>query len=84
MVWQVTVSAPILILIAPLFGPLIRDLQPIHLWALAFQTVVLVSFGFIFWLLVLFYLPRAQISTDRATGLQRLLRALAVCGAGQG
>ena len=48
--WQVLVSTPILLLAAPLFGPLVRDLAPTHLWGLGFQIVVIVSAGFIFWL----------------------------------
>jgi phosphatidate cytidylyltransferase len=49
------------------------------LWnaGLAGQAMPLLWSGLGFWVLVLFYLPRAQISTDRATGLQRLLRGLA-------
>ncbi len=62
LLWQVTVSAPILILAAPLFGPLIRDLQPIHLWGLAFQIVAMVSMGFIFWLWLLSIYPAASVA----------------------
>lgn len=61
--WQVAVSAPVLLLVAPLFGPLLRDLQPIHLWGLAFQTVVIVSFGFIFWLWLLSIYPAAGVAS---------------------
>jgi drug/metabolite transporter (DMT)-like permease len=60
---QVLVSGPILILAAPLFGPLIRDLEPIHLWALAFQIVVVVSAGFIFWLWLLSIYPASGVAS---------------------
>ena len=60
---QVLVSGPILILVAPLFGPLIRDLEPIHLWALAFQIVVVVSAGFIFWLWLLSIYPASGVAS---------------------
>lgn len=63
LMWQVAVSAPILLLAAPLFGPLVRDLQPIHLWGLAFQIVVIVSFGFNFWLWLLSIYPAAGVAS---------------------
>ena len=61
--WQVLVSAPILLLVAPLFGPLIRDLEPIHLAGLAFQIVVVVSAGFIFWLWLLSIYPASGVAS---------------------
>ncbi len=61
--WQVLVSTPILLLAAPLFGPLIRDLEPIHLWGLGFQIVVVVSAGFIFWLWLLSIYPASSVAS---------------------
>lgn len=61
--WQVAVSAPILLALAPLFGPLVRDLQPIHLWGLAFQTVVIVTAAFIFWLWLLTVYPAGGVAS---------------------
>ncbi len=61
--WQVLVSAPILLLAAPFFGPLLRDLEPIHLWGLAFQIVVIVSAGFIFWLYLLSVYPASSVAS---------------------
>jgi len=61
--WQVLVSTPILLLAAPLFGPLIRDLEPIHLWGLGFQIVVIVSAGFIFWLWLLSIYPASSVAS---------------------
>lgn len=61
--WQVAVSAPVLLIAAPLFGPLLRDPQPIHLWGLAFQTVVIVSFGFVSWLWLLSRYPAAGVAS---------------------
>lgn len=48
--WPVLVSAPILLVAAVFFGPLVRELEPIHLCGLAFQVVVVVTFGHSFWL----------------------------------
>ena len=61
--WQLVVSAPILLLLAPLFGPLVRDLEPIHLWGLAFQIVLVVSAGFIFWLWLLSLYPASGVAS---------------------
>uniref|UniRef100_UPI0040484AD1 DMT family transporter n=1 Tax=Yoonia sp. TaxID=2212373 RepID=UPI0040484AD1 len=63
LMWQVGVSAPILLLLAPLFGDLIRDLAPIHLWGLAFQIVIVVSAGFIFWLWLLSIYPASGVAS---------------------
>lgn len=63
LLWQVAVSAPILLGAAVLFGPFLRDLQPIHLWGLAFQIVVIVSFGFLFWLWLMSVYPPAGVAS---------------------
>ncbi|MGZ9809843.1 DMT family transporter [Pseudoroseicyclus sp. H15] len=63
LLWQVAVSAPILLLLAPLFGPLIREFEPIHLAGIAFQIVVVVSFGFIFWLWLLSIYPASGVAS---------------------
>jgi drug/metabolite transporter (DMT)-like permease len=60
--WQVLVSAPILLVAAFAFGPFIRDLQPIHLWGLAFQIVIMVTAGFSFWLWLLSIYPPASVA----------------------
>ncbi|GAA0285852.1 hypothetical protein GCM10008966_03280 [Rhodovulum strictum] len=61
--WQVAVSAPILLALSPLFGPLLRDLAPLHLWGLGFQIVVIVSFGFVAWLWLLARYPAASVAS---------------------
>ncbi len=63
LLWQVAVSAPILLLLAPAFGPLIRELAPIHLWGLGFQIVVVVSAGFVFWLWLLSVYPASGVAS---------------------
>lgn len=62
LLWQVSVSVPILFLAAPFFGPFIRELEPIHLWGLAFQIVIIVTFGFVFWLWLLSIYPAASVA----------------------
>lgn len=49
LMFQVTVSAPILLLASLAFGPFLRDPEPIHWAALAFQIVGVVSAGFLMW-----------------------------------
>lgn len=61
--WQVAISAPVLFVLMPFFGPLIRDLAPIHLAGLAFQIIVVVAFGFTFWLYVLRAYPASGVAS---------------------
>lgn len=46
---QVVVSAPVLLAVAPLFGPLTRDPGALHVAGLAFQAVFVVGLGYIVW-----------------------------------
>lgn len=61
--WMVLVSAPILLLAAPFFGPLVRDLQPIHLLGLLFQASVVVAGGFITWLWLMSVYPSSTVAS---------------------
>lgn len=61
--WQLLVSGPLLLLVAPLFGPLVRELAPIHLWGLAFQIVVIASAGFLAWLWLLGIYPASGVAS---------------------
>jgi len=61
--WMVLVSAPILLLAAPFFGPLIRDLQPLHLVGLVFQSSIVVAGGFVAWLWLLSAYPSATVAS---------------------
>lgn len=61
--WQVLVSAPVLLLAAPFFGPLVRDLVPLHLLGLLFQGVVVVAAGFVFWLWLLSIYPASSVAS---------------------
>lgn len=63
LLWQVTVSAVVLLAVAPLFGPLVRDLEAIHLWSLGFQIVVIVTAGYIFWLWLLSIYPASGVAS---------------------
>jgi len=61
--WQVLVSAVVLLAVAPFMGPLIRDLQPLHLVGLVFQVVAVVSAGYMFWLWLLSIYPPAAVAS---------------------
>lgn len=61
--WMVLVSGPLLLLAAPLFGPLIRDLQPVHIGLLVFQASVVVAGGFIAWLWLLSVYPASTVAS---------------------
>jgi len=57
------VSGVVLVAIAPLFGPLWRDPTALHFAGLAFQVVVVVSAGFVFWLWLLSIYPAASVAS---------------------
>ena len=63
LMWQVGVSAPLLLIAALFFGPLVRELEPIHIAGLLFQIVVVVSAGFIFWLWLLSIYPASGVAS---------------------
>ena len=49
LLFQVVVSAPVLLAVAPLFGPLTRDPTALHVGGLAFQAICVVGLGYIVW-----------------------------------
>lgn len=61
--WMVLVSAPILLLAAPFFGPLIREVTPLHIVGLIFQSSIVVAGGFIGWLWLLSVYPAATVAS---------------------
>jgi drug/metabolite transporter (DMT)-like permease len=60
---QLIVSAPVLLLIAPLFGPLMRDVQAIHIAGLAFQIVAVASLGFLAWFWLMSVYPASSVAS---------------------
>lgn len=61
--WMVAVSAPILLAVSPLFGPLIREIEPAHWVWLVFQSSVVVAGGFVAWLWLLSVYPTATVAS---------------------
>ncbi len=63
LMFQVGVSAPILLLIAPLFGPMIRDVTPIHIAGLLFQIIGVASLGFLVWFWLMKIYPASSVAS---------------------
>ena len=79
--WMVLVSAPILLAVAPLFGPLLREPQPLHLWLLLFQAAIVVAGGFIWWLwLMSVYPPSTVAAFSFLTPVLAILLGAAIFG----
>lgn len=63
LMWQLAVSAPIMLGAALFFGPLVREFQPVlHLAGLGFQ-ILLVSLGFVSWLWLLSIYPASGVAS---------------------
>ena len=60
---QVVVSAILLLPLSLMFGPLLRDVQPIHIAGLAFQTIGVASFGFLVWFWLMKIYPAASVAS---------------------
>lgn len=61
--WMVLVSAPILLFASLFFGPLIRELHPLHIVGLVFQSSFVVAGGFIAWLWLLSVYPASTVAS---------------------
>ncbi|MDA7424125.1 DMT family transporter [Thalassococcus lentus] len=60
--WQLSVSAVVLCVVAPLFGPLMRDPELVHWAGLGFQAVFIASLGFLFWLHIMSIYPASDVA----------------------
>ncbi|MFL4471325.1 DMT family transporter [Tateyamaria armeniaca] len=63
LVWQLLISAPLLLVASLFFGDLIRDLQPIHIAGLIYQIIAIASFGFLFWFWLLKIYPASGVAS---------------------
>lgn len=63
LMWQLVVSAIVLILVSPLFGPLLRGVEWIHIAGLVFQITAVASFGFLFWFWLLTRYPASGVAS---------------------
>lgn len=63
LLFQVLVSAPIMLLAAAFTGDFIRDLQPIHVAGMAFQIVAVASLGFLAWFWLMSIYPASSVAS---------------------
>lgn len=61
--WMVLVSAPILLITSAFFGPLLREVTPLHWVSLVVQASVVVAGGFILWLWLLSVYPTSTVAS---------------------
>lgn len=62
LLWQLSVSAPVLLLAALFFGPFLREPELIHWIGLGAQILIIVSAGFLFWLWLLTIYPAGSVA----------------------
>ena len=63
LVYQLAISAAIMLPLAPVFGGLVRDFTPLIGGLFAFQVLVVVSFGFLMWFRVLAVYPASDMAS---------------------
>ncbi|MEO0765147.1 MAG: DMT family transporter [Pseudomonadota bacterium] len=63
LLWQLLISAPLLLVASLFFGELVRDLQPLHVAGLAYQIIAIASFGFLFWFWLLKIYPASGVAS---------------------
>jgi drug/metabolite transporter (DMT)-like permease len=63
LVYQLAVSAPVMLALAPFFGPLIRQVDWLVGAAFLYQVVVVVAASYVAWFWLLARYPAAQLST---------------------
>jgi drug/metabolite transporter (DMT)-like permease len=63
LLYQVAVSAVVLLAVAPLFGPLIREMTPALAGIFAFQVIAVVCIGFLAWFWVLKIYPASDMAS---------------------
>ncbi len=62
MIYQLAVSGPVLLFLAPAFGPVLREVTDTILWIFAFQVLAVVSFGMPLWFMVLRVYPASDMT----------------------
>ena len=63
LMFQVLISAPIMLVVAVIGGDLIRDPQPIHYAGMLFQIVAVASLGFLLWFWLLTIYPASSVAS---------------------
>lgn len=63
LLWQITVSAPILLLLAVYAGDMLRGPEVMHWAGLAFQIVFIATLGFLLWFVLLARYPASSVAS---------------------
>jgi drug/metabolite transporter (DMT)-like permease len=63
LLYQLAVSAVVLLAISPLFGDTIREVTPLVLGVFTFQVVVIVAIGFVVWFWILSVYPMSNMAS---------------------
>ena len=63
LLYQLAVSAVVLLAISPLFGDTIREVTPLVLGMFTFQVVVIVAVGFVVWFWILSVYPTSNMAS---------------------
>ena len=63
LIWQLVVSAPLLLLAAPFFGGLVREIETIHIVGMIFQIFAVASFGFLIWFALMKMYPASSVAS---------------------
>ena len=63
LLYQLAVSAVVLIALAPMFGDMVREVTPVILGAFAFQVIAVVSIGFVVWFWILSIYPVSNMAS---------------------
>jgi drug/metabolite transporter (DMT)-like permease len=63
LLWQICISAPILLLLAPVFGDLLRVPTAMHWAGLGFQIVCIATLGFLLWFVLLARYPASSVAS---------------------
>ena len=79
--WQVMASAPMLLVLAPFFGPLLRDVGPEHVAYMAYQILAVATFAFLLWFVLLRIYPASSVASfGFLTPVFSVLMAWAILG----
>jgi drug/metabolite transporter (DMT)-like permease len=63
LIWQLIVSAPLLLFAAPFFGGFMREIEPIHIAGMLFQIFAVASFGFLIWFSLMKMYPASFVAS---------------------
>lgn len=63
LMWQLLVSGIVLLLLSPLFGPLLRDYSTIHVVSVLGQGVIIVFAAFLFWFWLIKTYPASSVAS---------------------